>query len=1421
MAFIDIIKRGLGIDNAQKALQWVGQNAPRQVIDPIIQSEQILKNPPMLSIPRIEMPKYLPSTVQWFGNTAANIPSMAVESAVNIPSLLTKGVMNTGEALADQVQRGERVPLTRYAKSIAPFAEGILNLGTLGIGGGVAKAGIESVAKPVLKSTFRSLVSNILKGGAKMAVEGAGIGAGYGALGGIQSTETDDVNEMIDRALSGAKEGAVAGAVVAPVVGGALKLGGKVFGKGKKQYDAMTPQERQAGFVKPSDIVPKSVQDLLARTKKTLEKKTYPVEKPAIPYEPTGKVNLPEGTKKVVDSIHRALSKQGEKTFDKSKTTPALEYYARNLGDKEMLRSYTETLKYPKEKSITRFWENLRQRAREKGIADFDEWQQAVANRNEPEGFTTPQKTVSTLLKPKQEAPVVKPMELTPSKVTTEAPVMEIQPTKERLASRMKQIKDTTPDLPAARSKAEAFINAKLKPFYDEINNKNLDPEVVYKVADKQMEAPNADYKRVAEGIRDFYTGEGYEFISSFGGKVGQIEGLPRVWESEIAQVADTFATGNDILDPTFKNLHRMNRTGKGEGYINDPITSVKTALLSGAEEYLKPENPMAKEIAEHVAKLEDNKPIDYVEKVNPVPLSERPKVDLKLLPGEKTASFPERMFRRIGGEIREAFTILRDSRDLMPRRADELFELAKKRDVRGSIDYLAEIAGLTKGSEKYNAFETKAAEKARQMGLDRFNQQMLRYISGDYPMKKLVEKIGKYDYADPRVKQFLNEFIDAHLKGEHAKKTIIDNIADGVRRVFSASQIMGNIKVALQQGTEITRIPATTLSNKGGRAQGMVALLKGAKDSMFRRKELDRLYGFGNKELDYTQRITGKIEKVGYGPLIAMENWKNSVFVGAGEYLGKAQGLTGNKLATFVRDYVYRYGHIADKYMTPEILQKSGLSRLLLQYSQFQMKNTLGKVDNIMAKQYAEGLGMILSDVLNATIITLGVGSAGKYAFDNLSNLLAPIGIGPVVTFARDIYDITRDYIDDEFGSDTYKKENAGNVAKTRITGLLTRNVVPFGAQFSKTSGAIRDIVKGYGETMAGNIKYIPSDNPVESIQAMLFGTNAFKGAQEYNKGYQKGEATGIGGNFRKLIIEQMNRGDKDQARKTLEYARAGQKARGQEKKTMTADEKAIDTYLTSQIGDKSIAQKKETYQIKWQNPEILARDTRIAIKQAEETGEPVRPFFQLSPEQQRTIMRINSLPYGDEAKKQLNDENKSWIQPYYKLENAYWDEMQNKGLSLENPEAEAKRPSDEVQKKLDYYNTLPYGTGARTAYANANPDLKAYWAQVRERGNEERKALGLPPLPEYGSGGSSSKKLENFLKYDKYKWSNLKAKNKARITKGIKSILKKPPKQKKTSTAPIKVPKFTQRKSIRAMLVKKPKYPTFSYKFAGKTVS
>lgn len=262
--------------------------------------------------------------------------------------------------------------------------------------------------------------------------------------------------------------------------------------------------------------------------------------------------------------------------------------------------------------------------------------------------------------------------------------------------------------------------------------------------------------------------------------------------------------------------------------------------------------------------------------------------------------------------------------------------------------------------------------------------------------------------------------------------------------------------------------------------------------------------------------------------------------------------------------------------------------------------------------------------------------------------------------------------------------------------------------------------------------------------------------------------------------------------------------------KKGLSPSDKAIlDKWIAKKPTDMSYAQDTmfdmaEATE-KLSRPDLLQREAQIKIQTAMKNGQSLDPFYTLTPDQQQVLLRLQTFYPGDKQKSDLQTANIDWLKPYWTARTAYFDELISKGTIKASEDRYSFKTSPEIQKKLDYYYSLPYGTGQRTAFVNQNPDLVQYWNAKTEDTNQKRSQLGLLPIE---SGFSSSGGFSKFS-------------YKPKVKKVAKISVKKPrvakikmPKFKKLKVAKSKTPKIKiiNRKSFAKIKTPKVKLPKFA---------
>lgn len=152
---------------------------------------------------------------------------------------------------------------------------------------------------------------------------------------------------------------------------------------------------------------------------------------------------------------------------------------------------------------------------------------------------------------------------------------------------------------------------------------------------------------------------------------------------------------------------------------------------------------------------------------------------------------------------------------------------------------------------------------------------------------------------------------------------------------------------------------------------------------------------------------------------------------------------------------------------------------------------------------------------------------------------------------------------------------------------------------------------------------------------------------------------------------------------------------------------------------------------------------------------GKPGNPIFDLTNDQLQKVLAYRSAKMLN-AGKQTYDKNgnplftslgldEQWYQNFRDKENAFYSSIKksdgkDNGATFSG--AQKPQASPELQAKLDQYYNLPKGTGARSRFLRANPDVLVYWNNSDGFVNKERAAIGLKPLEDNGGSGSGGHK-------------------------------------------------------------------------------
>lgn len=755
---------------------------------------------------------------------------------------------------------------------------------------------------------------------------------------------------------------------------------------------------------------------------------------------------------------------------------------------------------------------------------------------------------------------------------------------------------------------------------------------------------------------------------------------------------------------------------------------------------------------------------------------------------------------------LADAMRALRDSTDNIVHYVTE----ANKKTGEEAGKYIADIKGL-KGQDRIT-FINNIKRLYKNIDASEREKYLIQIFSKNRKnqLERLIDTVGRYDLQGS-IKDFLNYQIDLELKYGKMERTLADKITQGIITMFYNSQVLFNAKTALQQKTESLRIPAIYGAKVAARVIKQRALDKANGRNILRDYGFDETIAdqyrefMGYKEVkNILSKVQDLFDKTGNAMVRATENSKNADFLTAAEIVGKDKGLKGEELYNFVRDELFKYGYILHKYNTPQLIRESNIMRLLLQYQQYNIKDINLMIDkaNENAKGFkgAEELGKKITGItplifskLLGIILMAGITGQSLKSLTKLKNLFndAQIRFGPIVSVLWSTGNTIKDYIEETSKDVEDQSVDKLKYLESSLKKSFLRNVVLGGVQISKTSEAAKVLKKGYAETSTGKITYVAPTNWLNIIQGLLFGTSAFHESQDYYNDKDEKGYYGIGGIKGDLIKKQFELGNREEAINMINNERIRQEVSKAYDDRLTPYQKEIKKsfYIKPKKDEAgNVIPNLQDYMTiagnKWNNFDLFQQEAEKQREIARRTGEPINPIYNLSPEQQRIVLRIQSLPPGSQDAKDLRDFSSDWIADYYADQRNYTEEMKRRGLFKDNPYYDDRiKVSPELQKKLDFFSSLPKGTGARSRFYKANPDVAEFFEASKKLTNEKRLMLGLLPVDYSKSNGVSrgSRSNFNYKLYYALKDIMKSYNDRKTLNKSLASLMAKRPKIKK----------------------------------------
>jgi hypothetical protein len=539
----------------------------------------------------------------------------------------------------------------------------------------------------------------------------------------------------------------------------------------------------------------------------------------------------------------------------------------------------------------------------------------------------------------------------------------------------------------------------------------------------------------------------------------------------------------------------------------------------------------------------------DYLEMLNPDKNRIKSKVELHSLFGEDWATNENRNFSKLSDDVYQAYVQVRDARSNAATLKDEFQAVLDTGDNNQMIRWLAEKLNITDPNAQVT-FERKANWVIEKFGGEKLFNNVANKLIYEQPMQGLLDTLTKYEF-DGTTKKYLNEWIERQFAERFVNKSLAANLADGTNRMFRIAQLGMNFKTAALQPLEIFRsfakMPKETLA----------VFKEQLKDRNFL-NEIDSKYKVAGAnpyfidedtikvgELSLPKKALSKVEQAGFFALSKAEDFKNKVFAAAAEQSGMAQGLQGQELTDYVRNYVYKYGLKIDKSSVPLMFagksDGAAFRRLLFQYGQYAVSKLIHRVDAVKEKDWKYLGSMIAGDMATFMVLNQMFGvDVGQYLKGE-----GVISFGPIVGLGEDLVRAGKDYATDLQSDDPSEANN--NLAK-ELKRIGMANFMPYGAQINKTTKMANILNKGYYESAGGRVGYVPPENPIKQGWGLVAGVQSTNEYQDYKKSGYKVLPETVSNQ-----IKEVSKTDKQAGRQWYELAREAERAKKEEKRQVS----------------------------------------------------------------------------------------------------------------------------------------------------------------------------------------------------------------------------------------------------------------------------
>lgn len=450
----------------------------------------------------------------------------------------------------------------------------------------------------------------------------------------------------------------------------------------------------------------------------------------------------------------------------------------------------------------------------------------------------------------------------------------------------------------------------------------------------------------------------------------------------------------------------------------------------------------------------------------------------------KKSLETTNHVFERIGKagapEVELAFKNLRDSQTWYNRHHDEV----KSMDPSGYPEFFARLNGRA-GDEQYKA---QIAQLINNMGPDSAAKAILNLKFIKEPIGNLIDAVSKYEFSDQNTKQFVNRFIDSQTKTKLYEENLINRVTGTALRTASRSHLGLNPVTASKQVLETTKL--ATLYGPKTTALGYVRAIDP-------RNNLDERFGLNEFITNYTPRkkglakdSVGIADKILFGPLQKMENFKNRVFAASVESKLKDQGLSEKEIVRRVRDSLFNEGNVAHKFNDIELMHDTNLAKAASLYFSFASKNFNLKLNAAEEKQYKRLFKLLVADVASAATVTAVTGYPLLWTFQFL-----PVDVPVLYDVAKDVYNDVSSLSQANTEGDPEKVRAAQN--ELIQTGI--KNFIPAGTPITRSLEGYSAVNRGFVPTNTGAVKYPVAQTPSNFIKATTIGASSLGETRDY----------------------------------------------------------------------------------------------------------------------------------------------------------------------------------------------------------------------------------------------------------------------------------------------------------------------------------